>query len=182
MNITTANTPAAAAEYKGLPATMTLTDGAVLTGTFLSVNSKGWNIIDANGATVSRSITRVANMDVDADAAPDMDEDTEADYMADMTAAGEIDFEDCCETGACEHDDADGNTVGLPANSEMDALVAELDGATTAEVAEIFGTSAKELRVTLRALGMGVGKGHRYHLTAEQITVVRGALEGAPIA
>ena len=166
MNITTANTPAAAAEYKGLPATLTLTDGSTLTGTFLSVNSKGWNIT-VDGVTVSRGFSRVTAVDVDADAAPDMDEDTEADYMADMTAAGEINFED---------DDA------TPDATEMDALVAELDGATTAEVAEIFGTSAKELRVTLRALGMGVGKGHRYHLTAEQITVVRTALEGAPVA
>jgi hypothetical protein len=102
-------------------------------------------------------------VNVDADSVPDMDEDTEADYMADMTDAGEIDFSD---------DD----------NAEMNALVAELDGATTAEVADVFGTSAKELRVTLRALGMGVGKGHRYHLTADQIATVRTALEGAPIA
>ena len=162
MNITTANTPAASAEYKGLPATLTLTDGTTLAGTFLSVNSKGWNIV-VEGVTVSRGFSRVTAVNVDADSVPDMDEDTEADYMADMTDAGEIDFSD---------DD----------NAEMNALVAELDGATTAEVAEIFGTSAKELRVTLRSLGMGVGKGHRYHLTADQITVVRTALEGAPVA
>jgi hypothetical protein len=162
MNIITATTPAASAEYKGMAATLTLTDGTTLAGTFLSVNSKGWNIV-VDGVTVSRGFSRVTAVNVDADSVPDMDEDTEADYMADMTDAGEIDFSD---------DD----------NAEMNALVAELDGATTAEVADVFGTSAKELRVTLRALGMGVGKGHRYHLTADQIATVRTALEGAPIA
>lgn len=182
MNIITANTPELASEYKGMAATLTLTDGTTLAGTFLSVNSKGWNIV-VDGVTVSRGFARVTAVNVDVDSVPDMDEDTEADYMADMTAAGEIDFsgdEDFDGTNPAHTQWVSGVAVGHA--EELNALVAELDGATTAEVAEIFGTSAKELRVTLRALDMGVGKGHRYHLTAEQITVVRTALEGAPIA
>lgn len=176
IDITAANTPAAAAAYKGRPAILTLTDGTTVEGDFLSVNSKGWNVI-VDGVTVSRGFARTASVEImdytgdEADVADelnDMDEDTEADYIADMYESGEVDLTD----GEGPQGDA----------TEMDALVAELDGATTAEVAEIFGTSAKELRVTLRALGMGVGKGHRYHLTAEQITVVRTALEGAPTA
>lgn len=175
IDITAANTPDAAAAYKGRPAIITLNDSTTLEGDFLSVNSKGWNII-ADGVTVSRGLARVAKVEImdytgdEADVADEleMDEDTEADYIADMYESGEVDLTD----GEGPMGDA----------TEMDALVAELDGATTAEVAQIFGTSAKELRVTLRALGMGVGKGHRYHLTAEQITVVRTALEGAPVA
>lgn len=176
IDITAANTPAAAAEFKGMPAVITLTDGDTVTGDFLSVNSKGWNII-ADGVTVSRGLARVAKVeimrynddaDIEAELGDDeMDEDTEADYIADMYESGEVDLTD---------------GEGPMGNTEMDALVAELDGATTAEVADVFGTSAKELRVTLRALGMGVGKGHRYHLTADQIAVVRTALEGAPVA
>ena len=165
IDITTANTPATAAVYKGRPAILTLTDGTTLEGTFLSVNSKGWNVT-VDGVTVSRGFARTASVEImdytgdEADVADELNDDEIAvDAMADGIA-----------------------NLNLPDTTEMDALVAELDGATTAEVAEIFGTSAKELRVTLRALGMGVGKGHRYHLTADQITVVRTALEGAPVA
>lgn len=50
------------------------------------------------------------------------------------------------------------------------------DGMTTAELAELFDTSAKALRVTLRSLGLGVGKGRRYHLTRPQVKQVRDAL------
>lgn len=155
IDITAANTPAAAAEYKGMDAILTLADGTTLTGTFLSVNSKGWNIT-VDGKTISRGLKVVAKTEV---VETEMDEDTEADFIADMVDAGV--YED-------DTDEAD--------NAELEALVSELDGATTAELAEVFGMAAKELRVHLRALGMGVGKGHRYHLTADQIKVVRDAL------
>jgi len=141
---------------KGELATVLLTDGSTLTGELISINSKGINVKDAEGKTISRGLARVQWVEIEGD---EMDEDTEADYMADMQEAGEIDFDD---------EDTDAET-----NTEMDALVAELDGATTAELADVFGMAAKELRVVLRELGMGVGKGHRYHLTAEQIGVVK---------
>jgi hypothetical protein len=38
------------------------------------------------------------------------------------------------------------------------------DGYTTAALAAIFDTQAKALRVVLRSLGLGVGKGRRYNL------------------
>ncbi len=42
---------------------------------------------------------------------------------------------------------------------------------TTAEFAAIFDTNAKALRVQLRRLGLGVGKGHRYGLPRSLATV-----------
>lgn len=178
IDITASNTPDAAASFKGRDAIVTLTDDTTISGTFLSVNSKGWNVV-VDGATVSRSLARVAMVQVIND--------------------------DCCVTGDCDQDEVDNghmdddtdngydDDMGLdPAFNEIadaasaiaitatdtdaDALVAELDGATTAELADVFGIAAKDLRVTLRALGMGVGKGRRYHLTADQITTVRKAL------
>ena len=50
---------------------------------------------------------------------------------------------------------------------------AEGDGYTTAEVAAIFDMTAKELRVNLRALGLGVGKGRRYGLTDADVATIR---------
>jgi hypothetical protein len=47
---------------------------------------------------------------------------------------------------------------------------------TAKALATIFGTSARRLRVQLRKLGLGVGQGHMYHLTADQARNVRNAL------
>lgn len=47
---------------------------------------------------------------------------------------------------------------------------------TAAALATIFGTSARRLRVQLRKLGLGVGQGHMYHLTADQARNVKTAL------
>lgn len=123
-----------------------------LVGTLISINSKGVNVKLEDGTVVSRSLSRVAYIEIDDQ---DMDEDTEAEFIADMIDAGV--YED-------------------DTNNTDNTLVAELDGATTAELADVFGIAAKELRVTLRSLGMGVGKGRRYHLTADQINTVRTAL------
>lgn len=57
-----------------------------------------------------------------------------------------------------------------------DGVDADEDGLTTAALAVIFDTNAKALRVTLRSLGLGVGRGRRYHLTATQVETVRDAL------
>ena len=93
-----------------------------------------------------------------------MDEDTEADYIADMLDAGEVDLTD----DGTDEDDTD----------EDDALVAELDGMTSAELADVFNTTAKELRVNLRKLGLGVGKGRRYYLGADDIKMVKAVYAG----
>jgi hypothetical protein len=53
------------------------------------------------------------------------------------------------------------------------------DGMTTAELADLIGTTPKELRVTLRALGMGVGKGRKYSLTPSAYVAVRAAIAAA---
>lgn len=47
---------------------------------------------------------------------------------------------------------------------------------TAQALATIFGTSARRLRVQLRKLGLGVGQGHMYHLTADQARNVKTAL------
>lgn len=44
---------------------------------------------------------------------------------------------------------------------------------TTAQVAELFDISAKELRVHLRAMGIGVGQGRRYSFDQTAIKAVR---------
>lgn len=177
IDITASNTPDAAADYKGRDAILTMTDDTTISGTFLSVNSKGWNIT-VDGKTVSRGFGRVAMVQIvtgacendDADAIQDAEIDA---YGDDEEADDEYDGDDDIEVEAAEDGIAN---LDLPGTDELDALVAELDGCTTAELADVFGMAAKELRVHLRALGMGVGKGHRYHLTADQVTTVRAAL------
>lgn len=44
---------------------------------------------------------------------------------------------------------------------------------TTAELAAIFDTSARALRVQLRRLGVGVGQGHAYRFTANDARDLR---------
>lgn len=163
MNIITANTPATAAEYKGLPATITMTNGDVLTGTFLSVNSKGWNLI-VDGATVSRSLSKVTMVEV-----TDSIETNDDGSGQELEPLG-VCPRDCEDHSVCEDEFHDDESTDQNAT---DGLVAQLEGATTAELAEAFGIEAKALRVSLRALGMGVGKGRRYHLDAHQIATVK---------
>lgn len=52
--------------------------------------------------------------------------------------------------------DTDSDKVELPEELH--------EGMTTAELAAVFGIEAKELRVHLRSLGLGVGKGRKYSL------------------
>lgn len=150
-------TPADAAAHKGRTVTLNLADGAELTGVLISVNSKGWNVATADAACVSRGIARVTDVTVWDESDDDMDEDTEADYIADMIEAGEVDL-----TDDGSDDDA--------------APVAELEGMTTAELAAMFGLTAKRLRVTLRAMKLGVGRGQRYHLTDTDVERVKARL------
>lgn len=50
------------------------------------------------------------------------------------------------------------------------------DGMSTRAVADLFEIEAKELRVHLRKLGLGVGKGRKYGLTIEDVNAVRAHL------
>lgn len=70
------------------------------------------------------------------------------------------------------------DNAGDDTTSDVPEDVAALlhDGMTTRELADILGTTPKELRVTLRAMGMGVGKGRKYSLTPSAYTAVKAAL------
>jgi hypothetical protein len=74
--------------------------------------------------------------------------------------------------------DADEDGEDAPVN-RIDELADEVsDGATTAEVAALLSDylerelTPKELRVHLRALGLGVGKGRKYALSAGEFRAV----------
>lgn len=135
MNTTTATTPTIADSVeRGSDVTVVLTDGTELTGTFVSVNSKGVNI-NVDGKLITRALSRVAS-------------------VAEITEVDE---------------------------TELEAEDASTEGLTTAELADMFEVSARALRVRLRKLGMGVGKGRRYYLTDDELATVRASVEGAPI-
>ena len=69
-----------------------------------------------------------------------------------------------------DDEDYDGDQDG----DQEDDIEAELhDDMTTAELADLMGTTPKALRVSLRALGMGVGKGRRYSLHATAYNLVK---------
>lgn len=53
----------------------------------------------------------------------------------------------------------------------------DTDGATPADLADMFNMAAKDIRVVLRRLGMGVGKGQRYAIDAAGVARVRDAIE-----
>lgn len=54
------------------------------------------------------------------------------------------------------------------------------DGMTTADLADVLDTTPKALRVSLRALGMGVGKGRKYSLSPSAYIAVRNHLAEVP--
>jgi hypothetical protein len=137
--ITTANWT----EFKGQTVNVTLTDGTDITGSFVSINSKGVNV-QVGDKLVSRSMTRVASIDT----------------VSDVLAAIDLDLED--DADELEIEDTDDDST---------------DGHTTAELADLFNTSTRALRVHLRHLGLGVGKGRRYHLTDAELATVRQALK-----
>lgn len=135
-----------------------LTDGDSVFGTALSVNSKGVNVKDDNGKTRSVSLARVADLVL-------IDDDT---FGAD---------DDADDDAAAELNDA--------LNDVADSIS---DGATTAEVAaalsDVLGReiTPKELRVHLRALGLGVGKGRKYALSAGELRAVHTVITEADAA
>lgn len=58
-----------------------------------------------------------------------------------------------------------------PTDEDIEAGL--MDGMTTAQLADVFGIEAKELRVHLRALGLGVGKGRKYSLAVADYRAVK---------
>lgn len=147
MNITAAT--AFITANKGSDIEIVLADGTSIFGTALSVNSKGVNVKD-DGKTRSVSLSRVDNLVLVTDDTFGSDDDAD-----DLAAA-----------------DAEDTT-----DAEIYAMLS--DGMSTAELAAILAETlnidldAKELRVHLRALGLGVGKGRKYSLTATEYRMVR---------
>jgi hypothetical protein len=111
---------------KGTPIRVMTAKGQV-TGTFVSVNSKGINLM-VDGKLTSRAVSSALSVD----------------YVTQVTDADQL-----------AH-----------------------DGMTTRELAAIVGTEPKALRVALRALGLGVGKGRKYNLPAATLDQVKAHLAG----
>lgn len=139
---------------KGADIEVVLTDGDSIYGTALSVNSKGVNVKDDAGKTRSVSLNRVDELVL-------IEDDT---FGAD--------------------DEADDEAADLI--SRLDEVADEIsDGATTAEVAAALSdvmereVTPKELRVHLRALGLGVGKGRKYALSAGELRAVHNVITEA---
>lgn len=139
--------------HKGSMILITLLDGTELVGEAFSVNSKGVNI-KVDGKTKSVSISRIGDLDLegleDDEVADEVDEDEEA-FMDEAEAADDLE--------------------------EIYALLT--DGMTTADLADALADhlkitlTPKELRVHLRALGLGVGKGRKYALSASEFRAVK---------
>jgi hypothetical protein len=171
MDITTATE--IATTNKGAEGTVFLTDGTEVTGDIISVNSKGFNL-RVDGKTRSFSLARITDIITDNDIDPEMDELDEemaedgytfgADDDADDLAAAEL---------ADDEDDEDA------ADDQLEDIVNSIsDGATTTEIAAHLSDylnreiTPKELRVHLRALGLGVGKGRKYALSSGEFRAV----------
>ena len=141
---------------KGADIEVVTADGDSIYGTALSVNSKGVNVKDDNGKTRSVSLARVAELVL-------IEDDT---FGSD--------------------DDADDEAAALI--TRLDEVADEIsDGATTAEVAAALSDvmdreiTPKELRVHLRALGLGVGKGRKYALSAGELRAVHNVITQADL-
>lgn len=67
-------------------------------------------------------------------------------------------------------------TRSLGRVASVDRVEADADGLTTAQLAAVFHTNARSLRVHLRRLGLGVGQGRTYQLSAADVEKVRAAL------
>jgi hypothetical protein len=147
MNITAANWT----EYKGETVTIQTVDGSALEGSLISLNSKGWNIKDAAGKTITRTLG----------------------VTVDISTGSVEGVEDLPEDWDLEDEGAIEDLLTEAAEAEH---VDTAEGHTTAELADIFNTSTRELRKTLRALGLGVGRGRRYNLSDDDLTTVRKAI------
>lgn len=170
---------------KGSDIAVVLTDGTEIYGSALSVNSKGVNI-KIDGKTRSFSLARVDSLDLDA-----ADDTYGADDIADDVAAADLDLDarELADIDELEIDDADDDPElddDTTDADRMEEIVNEIsDGASTAEIAghltDLLGTeiTPKELRVHLRALGLGVGKGRKYALSSGEFRAVVGLIRAA---
>ena len=153
MNTTTI-TPANWNDFKGATVILDTVKGETVTGSLISLNSKGWNVKDDAGRTITRTEAVTASLITVTDATEDF-EDIDLNFEdIDLDDAEDLEVED------------DATDTDMP----------EGDGHTTAELAALFNTSARALRVQLRKLGLGVGKGRRYFLTDEELATVREAI------
>lgn len=147
MNATTATTLITA--NKGSDIEIVLVDGSSVFGTAFSVNSKGVNVKDDDGKTRSVGLARIDHIDV-------LDEND--------TFGADDDADDLAAADADTDEDIYAN---MPDNMTTAELAAHLSD--TLDMA----LTPKELRVHLRALGLGVGKGRKYALTATEYRMVR---------
>lgn len=147
---------------KGYLVTVLLNDDTRHDGLAISVNSKGVNI-NVDGKTRSFSMTRVADLIV-------VDDDLDADDDDDTYGA-----DDLADDRAIEgDDDATGYSDDVVGDTDAtDATEIYGDGMSTADVAAIVGMTPKELRVILRRLGLGVGRGRQYGLDGSVVAAVR---------
>src|ERR1044072_128401 len=158
MDATTANDFVTA--NKGETVSITFVEGHVMegrdfTGELVSVNSKGFNF-KIDGKVRPTALRNVEAIEV----VTDEDDELTGEEIADLIEDGELE----------------------PMDEDMtdEDIYAELgDGMTTAELAAHLSDSLKvdmtpkELRVHLRALGLGVGKGRKYSLSATEYRMVR---------
>jgi hypothetical protein len=151
MNATTTTRISAndVAEYKGQIVTLHVADDVDVTGRLISINSKGWNVQVQTGPDRFATVSRGYGRVTH----------VTAEVVADDDLMDELDADELEADAANTPDD-----------------LASLSDMTTADLAEVFGTSAKALRVVLRKLGMGVGRGQRYHLTADDAAKVKAAI------
>ncbi|MET0416564.1 MAG: hypothetical protein ABW022_11150 [Actinoplanes sp.] len=133
------------AANKGAEIIIILTDDSTITGEALSVNSKGVNV-KVDGKTRSVALSRVASFDFD------VEDDENGIYGQDTDEGDDTDEEIYAALG-------DGMTTTELAAHLSDALSVTM--------------TPKELRVHLRALGLGVGKGRKYSLTATEYRMVK---------
>lgn len=164
---------------KGTEIVLNLRDGSTVEGAALSVNSKGVNV-KIDGKTKSVSLSRIESMDLVTDNVEDYDGADLADDDADAEDAIIEDFDD--EDGDDE-DEVDAEEEAFMNASEIEDELH--DGMTTAQLADLVSRATgteltpKELRVHLRALGLGVGKGRKYALSAGEFRAVVGVVTPA---
>lgn len=170
---------------KGETIIVTLIDGTEIYGNAISVNSKGVNIKNDQDKVQSIGLKRVdmLNLVPGPDADDLEDDDLDAREIRDLNEL-EVDDEDFNDLAAemmfddgtvIKADDEDVPTLDDKLNGVADEIS---DGASTTEVAaalsDVLGRelTPKELRVHLRALGLGVGKGRKYVLSVGELRAV----------
>lgn len=165
---------------------VTLTDGTQIEGTFISINSKGFNVKAANGKTITRTLSVISSVEVNNDPFGLTDDelsDAIEDDAIDAEYFGNEDDEDdedelTDEEYADAVDPEDDSAINIdPKDDESDEELGE--GMTTADVAAIFDIPAKELRVITRKLGLGVGRGRTYSFDGEDVAKIRKAITEA---